>query len=432
MKRLFSFFFLVLLFASFTHAQQDHGILWRHSALTGIQIQPAHLIGTDTFSELMIFGFQGSVDNDHLYLEKLFNKSGWRLPNGATSTENQDQSTRSASMQLNVPLPGFLISKGNYAFGAQLAVRSELQLDAASQDIASLTAFGFDQPRFFNRALREDNLSGRLLAWGELKAHFSKLVYEKIGHRLTVGTNAKLLRGMGGLQLNAPGSDYMVLSKDELMFFDTPGSYHYSDNLNRLDQDNTAKGAWGAGIDLGIQYTYQPTGWSAPKFRVGLSLLDLGQINFANSTRHDVVADGYWNVEEVPINHLEVFRDTILFRYGGNLRPESLSMNLPTRLSFQSAIWYNAFWHTDILAEFNLVGNENQIQGRNRYQVTTMWEKKKIGVAIPIGYNNWQGFQSGLFVRFGRVQLGTQHLPNWLARKTRTGADIYGAFILNW
>ena len=241
MRSLSIFFLLVLFSTQMTLAQQDHGILWQHSGLTGIQIQPAHLVGTDTFSEIMAFGFQGSIGNDHLYLEKFFNKSGWRLPNGSVSTENPDQSTRLASMQLNVPLPGFLISKGNYALGAQLAVRGEMQLNEASQDISSLTAFGFDQSRFFNRSLREDNLSGRALAWGELKLHFSRVLHEKAGHRLTSGINAKLIKGLGAIRISAPGSDYMVLSKDELMFFDTPAAYHYSDNLNRLDENNNAK-----------------------------------------------------------------------------------------------------------------------------------------------------------------------------------------------
>ncbi|GAB3992683.1 hypothetical protein GCM10028807_26090 [Spirosoma daeguense] len=199
-----------------------------------------------------------------------------------------------AFKQADIHGPAFLLQLRNkHTFAVTTRYRSDLNMTG---DYDLVRWFQGDKTPLPNmtRSLRVS-----ADAFGEIALSYAVPVVNRSGHFLKVGGSFKYIRGLQTASLSAEG-DFVAMS-DQMNYTVRQMEVSYSDlvSLSRLSFGDALLGeipGVGTGVDLGFTYEFRPqrnvvkdnVGVRNPKnkyrFRIGVSLLDMGSITYKESS----------------------------------------------------------------------------------------------------------------------------------------------------
>jgi Family of unknown function (DUF5723) len=476
----FSATLFVLLIHTQSHAQQWLGISGSNYAGTqSIYNNPANL--SDSRYKLYV----NLVAND-IFLSN--NYEGWNAPYsilqlltnsapkeyrnaaGVTIFKNSyyDINTNGEPFHLNLINdlrgPSALFSINNKrAIAVLTRIRTGVNLSNVTSPLANLIRLGTDtlllKNQDFNLAGTTLNLNG----YAELGIAYSQILKDEDEDFVKIGFTVKRVVGIYNAHLNIQEADYNIINdpsepkKQLLRVNDLKANYGYT--RESAYKNASASYPWGFGnqsagsgwgLDLGLVYEFRPEirkyayrekgvqkldpSKNKYEFRLGVSILDIGGINYNNPY---YVRNWEVNTSSVTFNSTDISRvegsDDLFNRINTKIGSGDLnSLNnftscLPTVFQvnldyhLRDKFYVNSQWVQ------NLRGSQSiGMKMPSSLSITPRWESKWIEIAMPFALlDNYNTFTFGLATRLGPLFLGTDNLGTFLNINHPRGADLY-------
>ena len=263
------------------------------------------------------------------------------------------------------------------------------------------------------------------MVWVEYGINFSKMIRKDNDVLITAGANVKYITGINIMYAN--------LQRFRAQIQDTTIDIQKLKGKFRMNEPgwNTGKGL---GIDVGI--TYKKTlDWidsyyvNSPKsgckyvdykYKLGLSLLDLGTIRFANNT-----AKGEINGSAFIGNYQQ--DSVIQNNFKGSFRQnDQIWATLPTALSAQFD-WNSGhhFYINTTVINSVTTSRMTGVQRGNLLSITPRYERKNFEVAFPLTFQRYIYPQLGFAFRIRSFVLGLDNVFPLIIKKKTYGLNLY-------
>lgn len=425
-----------------------------YSGVSGLLLQPASIADSRYRFDMALFGFELSVNNDFVSLDRraFFKPDLWEQENFGTDYVNRKYNGKDKSAFVNggAILPSFMINiNNNTAIGFTSRVRAFANIDNISEDLAQLVSEKFDYEDLWFKTLTNANFSMQTNTWAEVGFSIATVLLNKEKHFLKGGISLKYLQGLGSGYMYVDNLSYRFSTPDTLSLFRSDINYGISESFDEDGKFTTENlPGPGFGIDLGFVYEYRPDikkytysldgqdgllmrNKDKYLFRIGVSLLDLGSIRYdkglnTQNFRADVEN---WYIKGFEINSVndvaKIIEDQF---YPGKISNESYRMALPTALSLQldynlGSDFYLNF--TPFLALRKGTGLESKSHYATSYTFTPRYDIQWFGVAMPLQLDDYNRFNAGLSFRLGSFWIGSNSIiTNRLARESYS-MDFY-------
>lgn len=343
--------------------------------------------------------------------------------------------------------------KSGFAFLSRL--RGIATGNNTSKNITDLVrAESLDDPILLSQSFNKSNFNLQTNAYLEYALNYGRTVWEKDNHFLKVGITVKRLVGIYSGYIVNQEMDFDIIDNpdpalDEIRFntIQAKAGYSNDDFSSTIDEvsdifSGKQGGGWGA--DLGAVYEFRPEADSYRytmdgeeridnrankyKYRIGLSLTDLGWVKYANSkTRaydlnvknrtldEDDLSDGD-DIEDI-IDELDPTAEfTTKVRSG---LPTALNLNFDYQLA--KRLYINATY-------IQSLKGKNTISARTQTMlaITPRFESHGIEFAIPLSLQNGMTtFAYGAALKLGPLFIGSDNIEALFGSNKTNGTDIY-------
>lgn len=314
--------------------------------------------------------------------------------------------------------------------------------------------------RSFLNIQQERDFTGKLSSsgWIELHATYAQTWIDNPVARLNGGLTIKIMRGISGAfaRIDALQVRERTLPQGNVYQFPQLSmKYGYSSNYDQqvasstYDFLNHSQGSLVA--DIGVEYLIkkqEPVNYYAPDpyydywWKIGISVLDIGHNRFRYGQQSRYVSQVQNNVTDsiverklTGINSLAQFNDSLqTLVVQMNSLNGMFAISNPTRLiidvdhPLQGHFSFNASL-TIPLATFTH-GDAGIIKSNEWLMFTPRWEKKRVGIYLPLQYTVAQRFWVGLAARAGPLLLGIHHIPGLFSSRQLTQSGGYIAITI--
>ncbi len=468
-------FVLTMAISHFVYSQDFAGFNQsNYAGVSGVFLQPASIVDSRMKFDMNLIGFNVAAYNNYVGIDRSAFKRAKDANGNITLPAFNDTAfadkylsehitgkDKSIYVNNRIAGPSFMVSLNHKnAIAITSNVRTFVNIDGISPDLAKLAYNEFKYPSLWVTNLNNKNLSIQEMTWAEYGFTFAHVFKEDNEHYFKGGATVKLLQGIQSAYMFVKDLDYNFQTKDTLSIFKSDVNYGHSSNLNLKDiqlggaQTGTkvfdySQSYPGIGFDFGFVYEWRPDYmkykydmdgeknlWRKDKnkykLKVGVSVTDLGSIKFKKgSTSGDFRANvGFWNLRPINPKSVGEFDDTLKGRFVSNNSSSSYKMNLPTALSMQIdyQIWKDVYVNLTPFIAFQFKHNDTKVHDLSNVTLTPRWDHKWFGVFIPVQYNFLDGFRAGAAVRLGPVIVGSSNLAPLVGQKTIYGADVYAMF----
>lgn len=462
MQRGFYFFSIILflLLPFFVQSQNIPGYnVSNYAGISGIDLQPASIADNRYKFDAVLIGGGFSIANNAIRVRRDGITKGrlWRDTindiKNLYITEVGGDNRKSAAISGYLQAASFMYSfNPNFTLAFTFQVRSQTNLDNVNPELASLIYNEFNIPDLWRIKLQNDRFSVTSMTWAEYGIGFGQVVYNQRDHFWKVGGRVKLLQGIGAAYMYARNLTYSWDTQDTLSLFQSEFGYGHSDNFELNDNGfklNNYVTKPSLGLDIGVVYEYRPPSRhpfgldeqprprrrdeNKYKYRVGVSLIDVGRLRFRKGNlSNDFKADvRYWDIKNVDLSNapIQSFDDTIRRRFEVNDADPYFNVPLPTALSFQLDynIYKDFYVNMTTYISPRFLSMETKVHGLDYGSVAPRWDHKWFGVFLPFSVNSYGRFNTGLTLRAGPLVIGSADVTSLLLRKNVQSADIHAA-----
>jgi outer membrane protein OmpA-like peptidoglycan-associated protein len=442
-KTLFSLVFIAITFSA--TAQSYLG--YTHDNYAGVQsvlFNPASIADSRFKTDINIFSISGSVQND-LYGVKLFDvyKDGYDFDKESKMTP---KSNNNGLANFDIMGPSFMF---NIAPKHTLAVftraRSVSNIRNINGNLVDQVKEGLDKASDFN--FNAGNANGASNSWGEVGLSYAAVLYQKNQHFLKGGITAKYLQGgvngyIQGKDVHVAFAENNVNPQNGTLVSNGQITIGGSQDWETNEDYDFDAGSRGFGLDLGLVYEWRPDydqydlrnatkvdnnfrDLNKYKVRFGLSVTDIGSINYKNSKIDTYNVNGI--VTQQMIDDADNLYDFLNDHYTKISSSKGVKTNLPTALH-ADADWnmYKKFY-LNLNGDISMV-NANKMNGTsiaNRVSLTPRYESRWFSFYVPMTYMEYSGLQVGSGIRVGAFFLGSGSILTNLVSKESKGADFH-------
>lgn len=449
-----------------------------YAGVSGIYSQPASIVDGRMKFDMNLIGFNLGAYNNYIGVKReAFKKTAsWGTVMKSQSAdqyfpafkdtafldhytvERTNSRNKSVYAAVRIAGPSFMVNinrKNAIAFSS--SVRSYVNVDGVSPDLAKLAYEEFKYPSLWVTNLENKYLSVQEMTWAEYGLTYAHVFKDDNEHYFKGGATVKLLQGIQSGYMFVKDLKYNFHTDTTLSLFESNVNYGHSDNLNFRDVQLGGSGTGtqvfdysqsypGVGFDFGVVYEWRPNYkdhkfdmdgekdlWRKDqnkyKLKVGLSVTDIGSIKFKKgSTSGDFKADvGFWNLKPIEPKTVGEFDDTLKRRFVSTNSSSTYRMNLPTVISLQIdyQVWKDVYVNFTPVFALQFKKNDTKVHEISSLMLTPRWDHKWFGVFIPVQYNFLDGFRAGAAVRLGPVIIGSSNLAPLVGQKKIYGADLY-------
>lgn len=454
---------LLIIFSIKASGQEMLGLGFsNYSGISGKNINPAFLTGSKVYLDVNIIGGGLSIENNFGYIPHDSNNI-WTILRTMELKKLNDTSYKYNNFYLyhgnksyyslagtgTVMGPGIMLQDGKHAFGISLSFRNYgSTYHAPGQFLRDLYNQGPGNSDI-NKERNISNYGAAELSWQELSFNYAYDFYERYGTKLTAGIEFKVLFGVAGFSNDMSTLKYHWINNDSIIV-DTLSTrmgiaapVNFSNN--KTDLNPWAKGH-GIGLSIGFLYTKNASNVSQKgekplcakpyedyKYRIGLSIMDIGSIRFKNNTR---VYQINTSNALLGINNLTYYSNSIDATMNSIMNQlnvdtttavvdSTIRMSLPTAISLQmdyhlrKNIYISGLWINPLHFKTRSLRRPAQLAVIPRY------DTRILGVSLPVSWYDYQKLRLGVALRFYSVTIGTEKLGTWLGVGNLEGMDFY-------
>jgi len=457
-------FFLALIAGTTTSgkAQEMHGYVnSNYAGITGSLINPSSLITSKVYLDINVLGLHVNADNNYVYLSKNdFKFSNFlslspQLPRHEDPVmgglreyyDRYNTNLKHAFSQVRLLGPSAMFATGNQAFGLSTSYRVIASGNDIPYDLAKFALEGISYyPQHRINYTNEKDFRLASLAMAEISGSYSRILYRHNREYYAAGISLKGLFATAGAFGFVDNIDYMIPNSDDIVVYNANGRFGTSLPIDYNNNDVLIPGQLfsgkGFGLDIGFTYQKMEQGHSTKaysayceipyqpyKFRLGVSLLDLGSVRFKKNPvwMNLKNSSAYWkNVgDENYASVNELFSNISREFTGDELNYTAFAIGLPTALSIQfdyhvnKNIYVNSIWVQPVIMSDASVVRPAQLS------VTPRFETNHFEIALPVILYEYKYPRIGLSARFYKIIIGTDKLGSFFGMNDFTGMDFY-------
>lgn len=415
-----------------------------YAGVQGVLVNPATIVDSRFRADINLFSTSSSLNND-FYGLSLFDlsKSSYDAEKDGTRTPS---SNNNGIVYSDVMGPSFMFNIApKHAIALFTRARAVVNLNSINGDLYNQLKDGLDDASDFNINVGNPNIVGH--TWGEIGASYATVLLQNKQHFLKGGFTAKYL--VGGVNAYTKGSGiktaFNQTGNPMTSTVGTAGELTIGSSQDFITGDEDVKfdpNSKGYGFDFGFIYEWRPDfeaydlnnakavdnnfkDQNKYKLRFGLSITDIGSINYKNSKQEIYNFNNILTQEQIEATDNI---DEFLALYTAPITTfKDVKVNLP------SALHLDADWNMYKKFYLNLHGNigltdkagVNSSSIANTFILTPRYETKWFTFSLPINYMEYSGMQVGSGLRFGPVFVGSSSvITNWLSKDSKA-ADVY-------
>jgi len=427
--------------------------------ITAAQLNPAATVNSKLFFDFNFLSGGFFLENNFLYIHnkdyRLFNllSKSPRWPTFNVKGKGLDYSESVEKIDgyqsIDVMGPSFSMASGKIAFGLFTKAATITSVNNLPDDIAILMYEGIEYDSLQGIKNVNDKFDADGLGWGELGLNFSGIFSEQRKNRWSAGINIRRLFGYAGAYIRNRSMDYTVVNDTTLDIQNLTAEsgfalpYDYQNN-SFPDAGNMFKGK-GMAFDIGFMYekkanypirTHQKRFCSYEYedylYRIGLSLLDIGNIKFSKNAQVQSFSNVqvYWDeVDTLAFNNLNsVVYDLSRVFYGdstASFKASTFTMGLPAALSCQADYQYYRNWFLNTTFVLPLKINNIQVERPAQAIVSLRYESRWFELGFPFSLYDFRKPRLGLFGRIYFFSFGTEKLGGLFGFSDFSGLDFY-------
>ena len=458
--------FIVLTWSAIASGQSMTALSFStYNGVSSTLTNPALMTGSRVFVDINVIGMNNFFDNDMIFFpagEKVlrqiwnkdpnFNNGDYKYNRNYTYFNNTHD--KYGYLDGRLLGPSVMLQAGRHAFALSTSFRSMHTGNNIPYQIPVMMYEDLDAEEFYMKPFNDSHFSFVSMTWTELGLSYAFDYYERYGNRFTLGVTLKALFGHEGAYVAVNNLDFVLIDQTTIQFNNANSEVGVALPVdyptNHYNPKPLTKGFGGA-IDLGFVYTktrssyYLSRGrkicakpYSDYDYKIGISLLDLGAINFRKNAELHVFDDVgvYWeHYDTVKIDGIrrtfQVFSKAFYNDPNASYAGNSFRIATPTTINLQfdyhfyKNFYLGAMWSQPIKFQLNQLYQPAQVAVIPRY------ENRYLGVSLPISVFNYRQPRIGLALRVYTFTIGTEKLGSWLGMADFTGMDFYFSFKIN-
>lgn len=333
--------------------------------------------------------------------------------------------------------PSYIRNKTQSAWGIHTAYRSEISVLKMSPSQALLLFEGFQSPSLFNTRVSANPFNSAYASWLELGGTYGKVFRESEHHLYKYAANVNILAGLNGFYYDQKSFDFTVVDSSQTILHNMDATYAHS-----LDPDGGSYfGLRGVGLSttLGFTYINHPNRGAFDctmandkqrkyKYRLGLSILDLGMIRYSgNATNVTVKASDYtWN--RIDTARTETFNDinsAFFTNVPTTIEKKSFGIILPFALGmqFDYQLKPNIFANASVIKRVHFAAN--QIARGDQVNISARYERRRYEAALSFSLFEYRQPAVGLGLRYRFIVIGTDRLLQLAGLSDTKSFDLF-------
>ncbi|WP_417940995.1 DUF5723 family protein [Flavobacterium sp. RS13.1] len=415
-----------------------------YAGVQSVLFNPASIADSRFKTDVNLFSVSSAVSND-LYGVKLFDvfKDGYDFDSQSKMTPSN---ANNAIVNLDIMGPSFMFNIApKHTLALFTRARSITNLRDVNGSLVDQVKDGLDQASNFN--LNAGSPNGAVHAWGELGLSYAAVLYQNAQHFLKGGLTAKYLQGVGNAYIQGKNANARLIENPINPLNSTlatngqltiGGSQDWEANEDYEFDINSS----GVGFDFGLVYEWRPDyakydlskakpadnnfrDLNKYKLRFGLSVTDIGSINYKKSKQD--IYDITGTLTQEMIDETDNLYDLLNDRYTKTATSKGVKTNLPTALH-ADVDWniHNKFY-LNLNGDISMVSSTklNATNIADRVSLTPRYESRWFSFYVPVSWMEYSGTQVGTGLRVGTFFVGSGSIISNLVSKESKAADFY-------
>lgn len=419
-----------------------------YSGVNSVILNPANITDSRFKTDINLAGFSAFAGNDYYGVNILdATKDGYDFDASAKTSPSTDNN---ANLNVDVLGPAFMF---NLTKNSSIAVFTRARVFYNINEINGTTVDVIDDDETEDVQINEGNFNTMAHGWGELGVTYARTLLNKDQHFLKGGLTVKYLQGAGNayatgrnvtIDYDADGTD--LGGGETTGSLASTGEVTYGRNADFDDEDyeyELPEDATGFGGDLGFVYEWRPNyadykssdsngntydhrDKNKYKLKLGLSITDIGSINYKDGTQdtYDINNPGFSEDDFDDAEDIDAFLNNTFTQSTTN---NGYNVNLPTALHFNADYSFTSKLYVNLNTDISLISKDNTEASRisNVVSLTPRFESKWFSFYLPISQIQYNGFQVGAGLRAGPLYVGSGSVISGLISDNSRGADVY-------
>jgi hypothetical protein len=427
---------MFLSFSFFAHAQSYIGnMVDNYSGVNSLVLNPANVVGSKTKFEFNIISASAFVGNDYLGVnfQNLKNIGDGFSFDSDVSKSPSNSNNFFGNVDILGPSVMFRLNQKN-SLGINTRARTFFNIHNINGLLYESITDGFGSQSDFQGEMQ--NLAGTVHAWGEIGVTYGRIILDDHASRLKFGTTLKYLGGAGGLFTSSPQLGVNFNSNQGILTTSGTLDYGYSSGFDTGDiefSDMTS----GFGADFGLVYELRTKDKSSRdslyaskpyKLRFGLSVVDIGAINYRDITSFSYNMNGSLDASEFDNNDIG---DVLNENFPSTETSGSSSLGLPTSLQAFADYHVSKKFFLSLHAAYSLRGPSTYKVNNiiNTISITPRFESKYLSIYSPLSLRQFQsGVMWGIGFRSGPFMIGSGSVLSNLISSSSKSTDVFIGF----
>lgn len=429
--------FIVPLLFLITHISVSQSYLGyntdNYSGLHGVVYNPGAIADSRVKTEINIVSASSIIATDYTYLT-LSNISSILGDDGFNGLDRFPSDQNEILVNVDVLGPSFMFSLNEKSsIGLITRIRLVSNFNNVNGELFEGIYDGFPVDDF---NFQQENLDFTTHAWGEVGLAYGRVLVNKPNSILKTGVTLKYVVGGGALQgsSNSLSGNFNTNTNQVALQGDFAYAISYSDDQEATDYFSEISPGFGA--DVGFVYEYRsnkslaasnnnnPRGFNQYKLKVGLSILDIGSINYNGSEVTNYTVNTDVNAQALEDDFIEALDNSTT----QNTTNESIKVSLPTsiHLNIDYNLYKKFYLNLDInngLVSKDAFFNNNRL---NLITLTPRYESRVFGAYLPISTSSLGKTTLGAGIRFGPLFFGSGTLFSNLSEKSNAANFFAG------
>jgi len=299
---------------------------------------------------------------------------------------------------------------------------------------------GAADPSFYNINIENASLQVKTNAFAEAGLTYARVLWRDEKSEFKLGITGKYIIGLGYGSMASGPMQLQIDQTNQILNLQGDVTAQYSANLDNAGNGTTIaniinkNAGRGFGFDLGMTYEIKGADPSIEKFRLGLSVTDIGSIKYTNSLnskQYTLTATGYNTADFSKLSgesfneYFNRLQSTGMITSKGLAPLSKVSLPTALHLNLDYEIYKRIYINGDVL--FNMESTSNPMSPNyvTTFTVTPRLEKKWVSVYSPVSYNANGQLNWGAGVRIGPFFAGSGSVLSSLMKQRLQTADAH-------
>lgn len=460
MKKDFLLFICLLVGVFQSKAQEMLGMTQsNYAGINTLMVNPSSMLNSRNWLDINLIGLDVFADNNYVFMPKedfwIFDLlSSNYVPPKYGKYERpimvaDNSNLKNAYINQRLNLPSVMLANFTEAYGLSFSYRTAVSGRRIPFDVANFSYYGLEHAAQQRIEYNDNNFSFAGISWGEIALSYATILKHKRFDLWTGGISLKYLLGTGGGYAKINNVRYVVLNDSTVDIRNLDAEVGFGAPINYSTNTYPGPGGLfpgrGLGFDVGVTFIRSPRElkniyrdrlcsqrYEDYKYRIGISLLDVGRIKFASNAQKHVYdnVSHFWEDLDLGFDNLnDILRDVSQRFYGSptaSLTDTIVSVGLPTAFSLQYDYHYdkNVYLNGTAIIGLPIFGDVS-VERPSQIAFTPRYESKAFEASLPLSLYNFHTPRIGLALRFYSFTIGTEKLGSLLGMTDFYGTDLY-------